>query len=45
MTKMLGKKAYDHNKDDDDPIPKSSIRNEETREWKKDAEQEMNDDG
>lgn len=45
MAKMLGSKSYDYNRDDDDPIPKSRIRNEETREWKKDAEQELAEDG
>lgn len=45
MAKMIGRRAWEHQKDDDDPIPKSSIRNEETRQWKKDAEQELSNDG
>ena len=40
MARMLGKKVYDYNRDDDDPIPKSRVRNEETREWMKDVEDE-----
>ena len=44
MARMLGKKVYDYNRDDDDPIPKARVRNEETREWKKDAEAELDNE-
>ncbi len=45
MAKMLGKLALYNQRDDDDPLPKARVVNGENRQWQKEAEEEMADDG